>query len=147
MMSTDEERAGRELGAQLKLIEAPAVRVDVDSVLRAGRRSERRWRIGHAVGVAVLAASVGVPAVVVATRTNGPPPPERRDPGIEISLGPVTAGGAGSATAASRTPGSRPPKSPPRICRARGKSSATPRSRRTRKPRAVWPRPTSTAMR
>jgi hypothetical protein len=71
-MSFDEERAGRTLRTGLLHIEPPASGVEVERIVRAGRRAERRARIATAVGGAALAVAVGVPVAVAAVRGGHP---------------------------------------------------------------------------
>jgi hypothetical protein len=69
-MSWDEERAGRALGAGLMRIDPPASRVEIERIVRDGRRGERRSRVASAVG-AVLVAAVGLPVAVLVGRDMG----------------------------------------------------------------------------
>ena len=76
-MSWDEERAGRALGAGLMRVDPPASRVELERIVRDGRRGERRTRVASAVGAALVVA-VGLPVAVLvvrdlgATRTDDP---------------------------------------------------------------------------
>jgi hypothetical protein len=69
-MSWDEERAGRALRAGLDRVDTPGSRIEVERIVRAGRRSERRSRLVSAVG-AVLVVAVGVPMAVLLVRDTG----------------------------------------------------------------------------
>jgi hypothetical protein len=81
-MTWDDEGAGRALGARLKLIEAPAHRVDLAEVVRAGRRQERQWRLGAGAGALALAAAAAVAVVVLR------PGPDPVDPD-GVAVGPI----------------------------------------------------------
>jgi len=81
-MTWNEEGASRALGTRLKLIETPAHRVDLDEVLREGRRGQLRRRLGAGAGVLALAAAVAVP-VVVARDTPDPVDPDG------VAVGPI----------------------------------------------------------
>jgi hypothetical protein len=69
-MLWDEERAGRELRAGLMRVDPPASRVEVERIVRDGRRGERRSRVASAVGAALVVA-VGVSVAVLVARDTG----------------------------------------------------------------------------
>src|SRR4051794_30564003 len=83
-MNWNDENAGSDLGTRLKLLEAPEHRVDLNEVLRAGRRGERRRRFVTGAGVLALVAAVAVPVATAMTRE-----PVKPSPSAEVDVGPV----------------------------------------------------------
>lgn len=75
-MSWDEERAGRALRAGLLRVEPPEGHLEVERIVRDGRRVERRSQLAAAAGAALVVA-VGVPAAALVLRD---PPPTGVDP-------------------------------------------------------------------
>jgi hypothetical protein len=84
-MTWDEESAGNALGTRLKLIETPAHRVDLDQVVRQGRQTEQRWRLG--AGAGALALVVAVAGGFVAVRETARP--DRETGAVEVDVTPV----------------------------------------------------------
>jgi hypothetical protein len=70
-MSWDEERAGRALRGGLARVEVPASRVEIDRILRDGRRGERRTRVATGLAGVALAVVVAVPWAVLAADGHG----------------------------------------------------------------------------